>query len=706
MKKTNKLLSTIIFLTLTFLLSACENTSIKMIKIPYQIFEMSETEITQKLYESVMGENPSEFKEKNMPVINVSWYDAIYFCNKLSALNGFEPVYSVNGETDVLAWNYTPHSGEEIEGEIEQDIFAKGYRLPTTEEWLGVAENGENYKDVHKPDSLFIYRYGPETVAKNKKNEYGLYDMSGNVMEWCWDYSRQSSICYGNWELDKKGMFSIYEGVKKINNYMSLSEGSPCVGFRIVRKYKEVPSVKMIKIPGEEFEMLQTEVTQSLYTSVMIKNPSFFKGEMYFARDLPWYYPQDDFIVWKNSKEFENNPVERVSWYDAIYFCNKLSVETGYETVYSVNGETDFTKWNYTPHQGKTIEGEIIQNISANGYRLPTTEEWYSAIVGGQDCTYAGGNELDEVAWYSENSNEKTHPVAKKKANGYGLHDMTGNVYEWCWDNDYNEVVICSGCIYNQKDDTILENGYYYRKKNNNFDQYRDLGFRIVRSVISNDSVKNANVMIKIPGQNFEMSKTEVTQGLYKSVMGENPSDFKGANNPVECVSWYDAIYFCNKLSVAKGYEPVYSVDGNTDIIKWNYTPHQGNSIEGEITQNTSANGYRLPTVEEWQYAAKGGQDYTYAGSNEIDEVAWYDKNSNDKTHPVAQKKANGYGLYDMSGNVWEWCVDSTSYGYCYYCGGSWYDNEINYEVTHIRNDDFVYDRNSDIGFRIVRSVK
>ena len=210
--------------------------------------------------------------------------------------------------------------------------------------------------------------------------------------------------------------------------------------------------------------------------------------------------------------------------------------------------------------------------------------------------------------------------------------------------------------------------------------------------------------MIHILGQNFEMSKTEVTQGFYESIMGLNPSKFKGANNPVECVSWYDAIYFCNKLSVAKGYEPVYSVDGNTDITKWNYTPHQRNLIEGAITQNTSANGYRLPTVEEWQYAAKGGQDYTYAGSNEIDEVAWYDRNSNGKTHPVAQKKANGYSLYDMSGNVFEWCWDS-DYSRRYNCGGGWDFSGGSCKVC-ISNDNYADGRRDFIGFRIIRSVK
>ena len=220
---------------------------------------------------------------------------------------------------------------------------------------------------------------------------------------------------------------------------------------------------------------------------------------------------------------------------------------------------------------------------------------------------------------------------------------------------------------------------------------------------------RNGLSMVKFPGTNFEMLQTEVTQELYESIMGVNPSKFKGANNPVEMVSWYDAIYFCNKLSIAKGFTPVYEVDGNSDFNGWNYTPHQGNSIEGKIkgkiTQNTSANGYRLPTVVEWQYAARGGQDYTYAGSNEIYEVAWYEGNSFGETHPVAQKKANGYGLYDMTGNVFEWCWDFGIDGDRCYFGGSWFSIDYFCKVSCKLSciDYFQYPY---IGFRIIRSVK
>ena len=218
--------------------------------------------------------------------------------------------------------------------------------------------------------------------------------------------------------------------------------------------------------------------------------------------------------------------------------------------------------------------------------------------------------------------------------------------------------------------------------------------------------------LIKIPNQNYSMMMTEITQKQWQIIMGNNPSYYKGDNLPVEEVSWIDAVVFCNQLSEKEGLKPCYSYDGISNVEKWKFleeklrkwSDKKWKKFNEIFVCDTTANGYRLPTVEEWQYAAKGGQKFKYSGSDNLDEVGWYNKNSEEKTHPVAQKKPNGYGLYDMSGNVSEWCWDSYRSKNRYNCGGSWYN------IANLCEVDFGYWDNADytngiLGFRIVRST-
>jgi formylglycine-generating enzyme len=178
----------------------------------------------------------------------------------------------------------------------------------------------------------------------------------------------------------------------------------------------------------------------------------------------------------------------------------------------------------------------------------------------------------------------------------------------------------------------------------------------------------------------FYIGKYDVTQKEWREVMGSNPSKFKGDSLPVEMVSWYDSIEYCNRRSLKEGLKPYYNIDKNKKDPNNGPDPKFGDldNMKWTVTINKGANGYRLPTEAEWEYAAGGGRmsrSYTYSGSDNVDEVAWYWRNAGDKelsgawnwplieqnhdrTKPVGGKKPNELGLYDMSGNVRQWCWD------------------------------------------------
>ena len=240
----------------------------------------------------------------------------------------------------------------------------------------------------------------------------------------------------------------------------------------------------------------------------------------------------------------------------------------------------------------------------------------------------------------------------------------------------------------------------------------------------------------------FYMSNHEITRAEYKSIVGQiypnyvimfdkdgnELTDDEAGNNPVT-INWYDTIVYCNKRSIKENLTPCYTISGSKNPSDWGDVPTSNDSTWAAVICDFTANGYRLPTEAEWEWAARGGENYKYAGGDTINDVAWCTGNTYG-TRDVKTKKANGYGLYDMTGNVNEWCWDfyddtisidtpatGKSSGFIpgivpMRClrGGGWHEAIGSFYYIYDRQRYYPYYRdetdNADYGFRVVRTAK
>ncbi len=797
-------------------------------KVRINSFYLAVTEVTQAQYEAVMGNNPSYFSATGggkaavvsqsagqYPVESVSWQDAIVFCNALSRKEGLTPFYVVKGENVEVPDRKNP-----------------GYRLPTEAEWEYACRARTTAKYSFGDDPSVMWKYAwyrdspthsSHPVRERDANGFGLFDMHGNVWEWCSDgYGGDKRALAvdpigspevsgratrgGGWDSGPRECRSalrngIAPGRRHFNQGLRVAlnppdeikdlSGTDRPGTRSAKEseppqrlgeaksvasvtvepkltssgVKSKPALKLrgnwtsqttrmdfVRIEGGEFTMGSaddekdvdpdekpphkvrispfflgvTEVTQSQYEAVIGHNPSYF-SETGGGKDKV------------ADQATGQHPVEHVSWFDAVEFCNVLSEKAGLTLFYRVNG--------------KNVE---VPDRKGLGYRLPTEAEWEYACRAGTTAKYSFGDDpsvMNQYGWCREGGSGSSHRVGELLPNGLGLHDMHGNVWEWCSDGhdaDYykrslredppgpsgasarvirggsfiSEPKRCRSAYRGRIGPGVRESDQGFRLAINPSDEIKHLSGTIGPGTpLSKDSktaqplgeAKSAAPLtaaraatpsgvtpklalkprgdwssqttkiefVPIGGGEFTMGSpngdnqpdgdemprhtvrirpfylgvTEVTQGQYEAVMGTNPSYFSSAGGgmhtvaaqstdryPVESVSWLDAVRFCNALSEKEGIVHFYQVKGESVEIPARRGP-----------------GYRLPTEAEWEYACRAGAKSSYSFGDDPSKMwnyGWFAEHSTASSHPVGQLRPNGLGLYDMHGNVWEWCSD------------------------------------------------
>jgi len=622
------------------------------------------------------------------PVIYVTWWDAIAYCNWLSTRNGLPIAYRLKGEVN---------EGQLLDsnGNVTTDLTeVVGYRLPTEAEWEYAARGGKYnspYKYSGSDNVSDVAWYSDNSVNKTHEvgqklpNALGIYDMSGNVFEMCSDlldvyYSYPQTNPYiaigrfrtlrgGFWELDPKQV-RVAERSGLIPD-----DAWHCIGLRICRTIKvsnRIPTVTKVSGPSYTVSKISTFTWTGSDPDGTITKYEYRKdGGTWTSNGTSKSYTWSGYS--EGNHEFEVRAQDNKGAYSSIiYWYFTYQKENEPPTVTKVSGPS-----------------EVVSESSS-------TFTWTGSDSDGTITKYE--YRKDEGSWVSNGTSTSytwsdylkgDHKFEVRAQDNEGDYS---NIISWSFTYSTGAVVV---------GEMVLVEGGTFMMGDTWGDGYSD-ELPVHQVTLTYD---------------FYIGKYETTFDEYDAfceATGKSSPDDENwgrGNRPVINVSWNDAIAYCNWLSDKEKLPKAYDSNGN--LLDKN----------GSITTDPSkVVGYRLPTEAEWEYAARGGKynsPYKYSGSDNVNDVAWYSSNSGNMTHEVGLKLPNALGIHDMSGNVAEWCSDwyedysssaqtnpynSTAGSARVYRGGSCYSVAAGTRVAY-RNLFSPAGTSGGLGFRIARTV-
>ncbi len=669
------------------------------------------------------------------PVINVSWNYAIAYCNWLSEKEKLPKAYDSNGNLLDKDGRVTTDPSKVI-----------GYRLPTEAEWEYAARGGNNsngYKYSGSDNVGEVAWYdsnsGDKTqeVGKKSPNELGIYDMSGNVWEWCSDwynsgyYSKSPTTNPYN---STAGSSRVIRGgslgnnatnVRVVNRLSSSSTYTNYnLGFRICRT---VPYEGENRPPLAPFNASPSDEASVWTTSVSLRWDSYDPDGDVMAYDV--YFDTNANPTTKvSSSQRENTLAGTDLSYNTTYYWKVVAKD-------NKGGVTEGPVWKFTTTRPPRVPSSPIPANSTMNQPVTLTLSW--------ECSDPDGDSLTYDVYFGTNSNPTTKVSSGQSGRTLNRSNLSSNTtYYWKVVAKDNKGGVTEGPLWkftttnrppktpfspnpannatnqpvrltlywecSDPDGDPLTYDIYFDTKSSpttkvssgqsgkilsrsnlsyNTTYYWKVVAKDSKGAITEGPVWSFTIsavpegMVFVEKGSFKMGDTwgdgysnekpthsvtftydfwfgkyEVTFDEYDAFCNATgkikPGDsgWGRGSRPVMNVSWWDAIAYCNWLSEKENLPKAYDSNGNL-LDK-----------DGKVTTDPSkVVGYRLPTEAEWEYAARGGnksKGYKYSGSDNIDEVAWYKDNSGSKTQEVGKKAPNELGIYDMSGNLWEWCSD------------------------------------------------